>query len=164
MLSLGWGGFDRALLRQIVENLHVGTRFEDQSSWNATELLPFFPSSSPTSLTRSLPFLSSCLSVVKVKTLKHLTGVHDGSLTDDWQPPATSPSPQSPSCSRLWSAGYDVIIVQTGSVLPLSTVNPVDPIWDMHSWLRLEGILQWHHCSLHICKTLWKNSVSESDM
>lgn len=47
----------------------------------------------PPSLPLSLSFLSRGLSVSKVKTLKHLTGVCDGSMTDDWQPQAEMMEP-----------------------------------------------------------------------
>lgn len=40
------------------------------------------------------------------------------------------------------------------------SVNPGDPLWGMHSWLRVDGILQWHHCSIRISKTR-ERSVSQ---
>ncbi len=58
----------------------------DGARWDTAvrpELLECLRSPSPSTLLFSLRYLNRSLSTAEVKTLKHLTGVCDESLTDD---------------------------------------------------------------------------------
>lgn len=125
-------------LKQILGNLlHVGTRLWGRAAGMLESSFPFRPSNS------SLSFAKACRLVLELKKKKtHFRQVCVWWVCDRWVTArALSPNARSLPERRLWSAGYVVISVQTG------TLNPRDPSLKDAQLVCVDDILQ--RSSLH---------------